>query len=110
MSTMQFAAFGQDDNRLAGAEIGQVYLTTPSCALACGPLVGGDKGLDLPAVALAVPLGEGFVVNVRWAMPDFGYLWVQADNGGQTYRMPVAGSSQVWNLNYELARTRVLWN
>jgi hypothetical protein len=110
MGTLQFAAFGQDDNRLAGSDIGQVYLATRSGALCCGPLVGGEKGLNVNLAQFLTPPEEGCVLNVHWAMPEFGYLWVQADNGGQTYRLPIGGNTQVWNLNYELARTRALWN
>ncbi|MBN2583689.1 MAG: hypothetical protein JXL80_11540 [Planctomycetes bacterium] len=109
MATLQFAAFGQDDNRLGGTDIGQVLLTTVDGDLCSRPLVGHEKGLDVHERDLAAP-HEAFLLNVRWAMPEFGYLWLQADNGGQLYRIPRAGSAQVWNLNYELARSRVLWN
>lgn len=110
MTTLRFAAFGQDDSRLAGPEIGRVYVATREGDLCCPGLVGDDQGLPIDGDHLACPPGEGFLLNVRWAMPGFGYLWLQADNGGQFYRVPRVGNAQVWNLNYELARTRVLWN
>lgn len=110
MATLRFAAFGQDDNRLAGPEIGQVFLTTRDGTPCSPPLVGDDQGLSIDTSQLTCSPGEGFVLHVRWVMPEFGYLWLQADNGGGLYRVPRAGSAQVWNLNYELARTRVLWN
>ena len=109
MANLQFAAFGQDDNRLAGTDIGQVLLTTGDMALCSRPLLGDDKGLEIRQADLSMAQAW-FVVNVRWASPGFGYLWMQADNGGQSYRIPRTGSAQVWNLNYELARSRVLWN
>jgi len=109
MATLQLAAFGQDDNRLGGTDIGEVLLTTSDGDLCSRPLVGHEQGLDIQPADLTSP-EVAFLVNVRWAMPEFGYLWLQADNGGQLYRIPRSGSAQVWNLNYELARTRVLWN
>lgn len=51
-----------------------------------------------------------FGINVRWPVEDFGYLYLTADNGGEFYQLPQAGRSQSLNLNYELARSRVLRN
>jgi hypothetical protein len=110
MATLRFAAFGQDDAPLGGPEIGPVYLTTRDATLVAPPATGDAQGLAIDGSRLALALGDGFIINVRWAMPGFGYLWLQADNGGQCYAIPRVGNAQVWNLNYELARTRVLWN
>ncbi len=109
MATFQLAAFGQDDNRLGGTDIGEVLLTTSDGDLCSRPLVGHERSLDIQPTDLTSP-DTAFLIHVRWAMPEFGYLWLQADNGGQLYRIPRSGTAQVWNLNYELARTRVLWN
>jgi len=109
MSPLRFAAFGHDDARLGGPEIGPAYLVTRDGLLCARPMAGDTQGLGVVADDLIVPPGEELTIHVRWAMPEFGYLWLQADNGGQLYRLPV-GATQIWNLNYELARTRVLWN
>ena len=53
---------------------------------------------------------ERFGVNVRWNVEGFGYLFLTADNGGELYRLPPAGRTEELNLNYELARSRVLRN
>ena len=88
MATLRFAAFGQDDAPLGGTEIGPVYLTTRDATLVAPPATGDAQGLAIDGSRLAMAAGDGFVINVRWAMPGFGYLWLQADNGGQYYAIP----------------------
>ncbi len=51
-----------------------------------------------------------FAVNVRWNVEGFGYLFMTADNGGEFYELPAQGKSRSFNLNYELARSRVIRN
>jgi GH35 family endo-1,4-beta-xylanase len=53
---------------------------------------------------------EAFGVNVRWNVEGFGYIFITADNAGEFYRFPPAGKTEVLNLNYELARSRVARN
>ena len=51
-----------------------------------------------------------FGINVRWNVEGFGYLYITADNGGEYYTLPAAGTARTVNLNYELARSRVVRN
>lgn len=51
-----------------------------------------------------------FGIDVRWNVESFGYIYITADNGGEFYELPAAGKSATLNLNYELAKSRVLRN
>jgi endo-1,4-beta-xylanase len=51
-----------------------------------------------------------FGVDVRWNVEGFGYLFITADNGGEYYELPLSGASMTLNLNFELAKSRVLRN
>lgn len=51
-----------------------------------------------------------FGINVRWNVEGFGYLFLTADNGGLGYELPPAGKTEVLNLNFELAASRVARN
>ncbi len=51
-----------------------------------------------------------FGINVRWNVEGFGYIYITADNGGEFYELPPAGSATILNLNFELAKSRVLRN
>ncbi|MBN1893706.1 endo-1,4-beta-xylanase [bacterium] len=51
-----------------------------------------------------------FAVNVRWNVEDFGYIYITADNGGACYELPASGKTAVLNLNFELAKSRVIRN
>ena len=53
---------------------------------------------------------ERFGINVRWQVEDFGYVFLTADNGGDFYTLPPEGASRVFNLNLELAKSRVVRN
>lgn len=53
---------------------------------------------------------ERFGVNVRWNVEGFGYLFITADNGGAFYELPPAGQTRTFNLNFELAKSRVVRN
>lgn len=53
---------------------------------------------------------ENFGVDVRWNVEGFGYIYVTADNGGEFYQLPPAGTVTTLNLNYELAKSRVRRN
>jgi endo-1,4-beta-xylanase len=53
---------------------------------------------------------EKFGIDVRWNVEGFGYLYITADNGGEYYSLPRAGTVRTLNLNHELARSRVLRN
>ncbi len=52
---------------------------------------------------------EKFGINVRWNVEGFGYIFITADNAGEWYRLPESGIT-TYNLNYELARSRVARN
>ncbi|HNW59151.1 MAG TPA: endo-1,4-beta-xylanase [bacterium] len=51
-----------------------------------------------------------FGIDVRWNVEGFGYIYITADNGGAFYELPPAGKTLQLNLNFELARSRVLRN
>jgi endo-1,4-beta-xylanase len=53
---------------------------------------------------------EKFGINVRWNVEGFGYIFITADNGGEFYRLPGTGEQAEYNLNYELAKSRVVRN
>ncbi|RKY51736.1 MAG: hypothetical protein DRP86_00235 [Candidatus Neomarinimicrobiota bacterium] len=52
---------------------------------------------------------EDFCLNVRWNVEGYGYLTMPADNGGECYTFSPFRNLE-YNLNYELARTRVSRN
>lgn len=53
---------------------------------------------------------DRFAVDVRWNVEGFGYLFLTADNGGEFYTLPPSGSTKTFDLEYELARSRVMRN
>ncbi len=53
---------------------------------------------------------EKFGIDVRWNVEGFGYIFITADNGGEYYTLPPKGGSKTLNLNYELAKSRVMRN
>ena len=53
---------------------------------------------------------EKFGINVRWHVEGFGYIFITADNGGEFYTLPQKGKTEILNLNYELAKSRVYRN
>lgn len=53
---------------------------------------------------------DKFGINVRWNVEDFGYIYITADNGGEFYELPSSGKSETLNLNFELAKSRVVRN
>lgn len=53
---------------------------------------------------------EIFGIDVRWNVEGFGYIFITADNGGQFYQLPSPGKTTTFNLNFELAKSRVIRN
>lgn len=51
-----------------------------------------------------------FGIDVRWNVEGFGYIYITADNGGEFYQLPKKGMTRKMNLNFELAKSRVLRN
>jgi endo-1,4-beta-xylanase len=51
-----------------------------------------------------------FGVDVRWNVEGFGYIYITADNGGEFYELPLKGRERTLNLNFELAKSRVVRN
>ena len=51
-----------------------------------------------------------FGINVRWNVEGFGYLFITADNGGEFYQLPSDRQTIKYNLNFELAKSRVRRN
>ncbi|MBC8401126.1 MAG: endo-1,4-beta-xylanase [Candidatus Marinimicrobia bacterium] len=50
---------------------------------------------------------EKYGINVRYNVENFGYLFLTADNGGEFYQ---SSDKREYNLNYELAKSRVVRN
>jgi hypothetical protein len=53
---------------------------------------------------------DKFGINCRWNVEGFGYTNITADNGGEFYSLPANGKEIIFNLNYELAKSRVVRN
>jgi len=53
---------------------------------------------------------QKFGIDVRWNVERFGYIYITADNGGEFYELPKKGKRRELNLNFELAKSRVLRN
>ncbi|MBC8401125.1 MAG: endo-1,4-beta-xylanase [Candidatus Marinimicrobia bacterium] len=53
---------------------------------------------------------DRFAIDVRWNVEEFGYIYITADNGGKFYKLPRKGKEMSLNLNYELAKSRILRN
>jgi len=53
---------------------------------------------------------DKFGINVRWNVEGFGYIYMTADNEGMFYSLPAKGSTKQLNLNFELAKSRVVAN
>ena len=53
---------------------------------------------------------EQFGIDVRWNVEGFGYIYITADNGGEYYTLPLSGKTQTFNLNFELAKSRIARN
>lgn len=53
---------------------------------------------------------DRFGIDVRWNVEGFGYIYITADNGGEYYNLPALGKTEYLNLNYELAKSRVIRN
>jgi len=53
---------------------------------------------------------DKFGIDVRWNVEGFGYIYITADNGGEFYQLPPDGKHVVFNLNYELAKSRAARN
>ncbi|HRS91568.1 MAG TPA: endo-1,4-beta-xylanase [Candidatus Marinimicrobia bacterium] len=53
---------------------------------------------------------QKFGIDVRWNVEGFGYIYITADNGGEFYELPPKGKQRELNLNFELAKSRVLRN
>ncbi|MFB3920551.1 MAG: endo-1,4-beta-xylanase [Terriglobia bacterium] len=65
-----------------------------------------SEGLTLSSTAGHKKFG----VNVRWNAEGFGHLFMTADNGGEFYELPREGRTTTFNLNHELAKSRVARN
>ncbi|HEX7071733.1 MAG TPA: endo-1,4-beta-xylanase, partial [Rhodothermales bacterium] len=66
-----------------------------------------------PETGVVISDSEGqsrFGINSRWNVEGFGYIFITADNGGELYELPPAGQTRELNLNYELAKSRVVRN
>lgn len=66
-----------------------------------------DRFVDPRVTTLAVPPGQPRVVQaLYWPVPNYGVVWLKADNGGRGYSMLQPGV-MVLNLNHEFARTQL---
>src|SRR5690606_32166992 len=70
-----------------------------------------DIRADETGVAISDTGGQGrFGINTRWNVEGFGSGYITADNGGEFYTLPPPGDTRELNLNFELAKSRVLRN
>ena len=70
-----------------------------------------DINVSKEGVVISETFGkEKFGINVRWNVEGFGYLFITADNGGKFYTLPEDKNEVVLNLNYELAKSRIVRN
>ena len=69
-------------------------------------IISGSEGVTISETAGV----QKFAINVRWNIEGFGYLFITADNGGEFYELPEQSDKIVLNLNYELAKSRVIRN
>jgi len=53
---------------------------------------------------------DKFGINVRWNVEGFGFIYITADNGGEFYKLPANGKTETLNLNFELAKSRIVRN
>jgi endo-1,4-beta-xylanase len=65
-----------------------------------------DKGIVISDTAG----NNKFGINCRWNVEGFGFTNITADNGGEFYSLPPDGKTTNLNLNYELAKSRVVRN
>lgn len=49
-----------------------------------------------------------FGINIRWNVEGFGFIYMTADNGGDFYTLPEKGATRTLNLNFELAKSRLV--
>ena len=68
--------------------------------------------VDVTQAGVVVPQGidKPFGINARWFVEGFGYVWLEADNGGEMYRPGDYSALGSGNLNLEFARTKVAQN
>jgi GH35 family endo-1,4-beta-xylanase len=50
-----------------------------------------------------------FGVNARWYVEGFGFVWLEADNGGDLFQLGAEPAGRL-DLNYEFAKSRVALN
>ncbi|RJP59885.1 MAG: hypothetical protein C4543_05910 [Ignavibacteriales bacterium] len=75
-----------------------------------GDVFKSDIKLDKEGIVITDSAGvEKFGINLRWNVEGYGYLFINADNGGEFYSLEKSRSKEL-NLNYELANTRVKRN
>lgn len=76
-----------------------------------GDTFRSDIRVDSEGVKVSDTKGKKrFGINVRWNVEGFGYNDYTADNGGEFYVLPGSGKPNVYNLNYEIARSRIIRN
>lgn len=76
-----------------------------------GDAFHSDIKVDKEGVRITTSEGtKKFGINVRWNVEGFGYIFLTADNGGEFYQFDVNNRTLKYNLNFELAKSRVLRN
>jgi len=76
-----------------------------------GDAFHSDITVDSEGVRISDSQGtKKFGINVRWNVEGFGYIFLTADNGGEFYQFGPNNKKMKYNLNFELAKSRVLRN
>ena len=76
-----------------------------------GDTFPSNMTIDADGIKISNTKGhKRFGINLRWNVEGFGYNDYTADNCGEFYELPIIGKQTVYNLNYEIAASRVARN
>ncbi len=98
-----------------------VFVPHPHPAMPAIDFVYASDEEDQPYKSTMYPGSEGIVVpeefggrrfgvNLRWYVEGFGSIWLCADNEGELYSLKEASGRKTFNLNLEIAKSRVKRN
>lgn len=68
-----------------------------------------DINLNKEGIKISDTKGNKFGISVRWDVEGYGFLYMPCDNGGEFYEVD-KNKEVIYNLNYELLKTRVIRN
>lgn len=75
-----------------------------------GDVFKSNIKIDNKGITISDSAGnKKFAINLRWNVEGYGYLYLNADNGGEFYSLENEKTMEL-NLNYELAYSRIKRN